>query len=391
MDIKTFEAFSMKDAIKNVKKALGADAVILSTKEKTSPDGKNRLIEVTAAAAGSMRSVGGASSQHSSLSGTTAVHLENQIEGLSIRLTSLQENTPTKRQVDALESGLQELKMLLIETLRGKDGSALKDLPQALIPIERQLRAMGVDDTSMAELIKHLRTLPDPEAGAAIAEHYRDHAIRWMLRRVKIAPKWNVTSGGATAVHALVGPAGAGKSSAVAKLAALYHLKEKVKVTVASFDNSRIAASEQMRIFCKIVGVPFVALTDVSELRAKLDEQRDQADLFLIDTAGISPKSGSGVSAISELKGSGYPIQYHLCLSVTEKEAQLDQAIKGFAPLGLQSLLFTKLDESWSFGEIYNVSRRWSLPLSFFSIGAEIPQDIERATRERIIERIFGL
>lgn len=389
MDIKTFEAFSMKDAIKNVKRTLGADAVILSTKEKASPDGKSRLIEVTAAAAGSMRTLSGASSQQNMLN---SAHLESQVEGLSIRLSALQDNTPTKRQVDALESGLQEMKLLLIETLRGKDGSTLKDLLPAIVPVERQLRAMGVDDTSLADLVKHLRTLPDHEGNESTPdEYYRDHAIRWMLRRVKIAPKWAVSAGGSTAVHAIVGPAGSGKSSAIAKLAAFYHLKEKLKVTVASFDNQRIAATDQMRIFCKIVGVPFINLSDAHDLKAKLEAQKDQSDIFLIDTAGVSAKSGTGLAAIETLKNSGCPVEFHLCLSVTEKEAQLDQAIKGFAPLGLQSLLFTKLDESWSFGEIYNVSRRWSLPLSFFSIGPEIPQDIERATRERIIERIFGL
>lgn len=389
MDIKTFEAFSMKDAIKNVKKSLGADAVILSTREKASPDGKGKLIEVTAAAAGSMRSVGGATASSSQSTGISA-HLESQVEGLAIRLAALQDATPSKRQVEALESGLQEMKLLLIETLRGKDGSSLKDLPPAIVPVERQLRAMGVDDTSLADLIKHLRTLPEPETGAQPDEHYRDHAIRWMLRRVKIAPKWTVSSGGTTAVHALVGPAGAGKTAAVAKLAALYHLKEKVKVTVASFDHSRIAAADQMRIFCKIVGVPFVTISDEHDLKRKIADARD-ADLFLVDTAGVSAKSASGVEALGALKAVGIPVEFHLCLSVTEKETQLDQAIKGFAPLGIQSLLFTRLDESWSFGEIYNVSRRWSLPLSFFSIGPEIPQDIERATRERIIERIFGL
>ena len=392
MDIKTFEAFSMKDAIKSVKRSLGQDAVILSTKEKPSADGKSKMIEVTAAAAHSSRSVGsGATSAFGGAS--LSAQLETQVEGLSIRMAALQDSMPTKRQVDALESGFKELKSLLVETLRGKDGSTMKDLPAPIVPIERQLRAMGVDDPSLADLMKHVRNLPTPDANSAAdgnpEDYYRDHAIRWMLKRVKIAPRWTLTNG-SPAVHAVVGPTGSGKSSLVAKLAAHYHLKEKVKVAVVSFDHARIAAAEQMRIFCKIVGVPFVAAADLNEMKSTL-ERMTEYDLILIDTAGVSAKNLTGLTAIESLKSTGAPIEFHLCLSITEKEAQLDQAVKGFAPLGLSSLMFAKLDESWSFGEIYNACRRWSTPLSFFSIGPEIPQDLERATRERVIERIFGL
>ncbi len=388
MDIRTFEAFSMKDAIKSVKKALGADAVILSTKEKPSENGKNRIIEVTAAAAGTMRSVGGAQAQPGvSLQQSGMRELEGQLDGLSIRMSALQDSTPTKRQVETIEAGLREVKMLLVEALRGKEGSTLKDLPIALVPLERQLRVMGVDDASMTDLVRHLRTLPDPTEEAE--GFYRDHAVRWMMKRIKIASRWQMTPG-APAVHALVGPPGAGKTAAVAKIAARYHMKEKAKVAVASCDHHRLAASEQMRVFCKVVGVPFIALSDETDLRRAVDQKKD-VDLLLIDTPGIGAKSASGMAEIQALKNVGVPIEFHLCLSVTEKESQLDAAIKAYAPLGLSSLVFTKLDESWSFGEIYNLSRRWSLPLSFFSVGPEIPQDVERATRERVLERLFGL
>lgn len=195
---------------------------------------------------------------------------------------------------------------------------------------------------------------------------------------------------GATTVQAVVGPTGVGKSSLVAKIAAYYHLKEKSKVRVVSFDNHRLAASDQMRVFCKIIGVPFSVMTDVDELRQLVADHSD-TELILIDTAGTSPKSPTGIDGIDALKGHGVTIDFHLCLAVTEKAQQLDLAIRNFSKIGLQSLIFTKLDESWSFGEIYNLSKKWSLPLSFFSIGQEIPDDLERATRERVVERLFGL
>ena len=116
-------------------------------------------------------------------------------------------------------------------------------------------------------------------------------------------------------------------------------------------------------------------------------------ELVLVDTpAGVSPKAPELIAELAALKETGLPLDVHLVLSMTDKEAQLDQAVRAFSPVGLASVAFTKLDESWSFGEIFNLSKRWALPpSSFFAIGQQIPDDVERASRERVIERLFGL
>jgi flagellar biosynthesis protein FlhF len=69
----------------------------------------------------------------------------------------------------------------------------------------------------------------------------------------------------------------------------------------------------------------------------------------------------------------------------------MDRTVRAFAPLGLSSLAFTRLDEAFGYGEMFNLARTWGVPLSFFSVGQEIPEDLERASRERVVERIFGL
>lgn len=69
----------------------------------------------------------------------------------------------------------------------------------------------------------------------------------------------------------------------------------------------------------------------------------------------------------------------------------MDRMIRGFSGLGIQSLIFNRMDESWSYGEMFNLCLRWSLPLSFFGVGRSVPEDLEKASRERVVERIFGL
>jgi flagellar biosynthesis protein FlhF len=387
MDIKTFEAFSMKDVIKSVKQTLGSDAVILSTKEKASPNGKGTVYEVTAAASSSTRKTG---SSHATQ------HLQQMNNGptpdfdaINVRLTAIAEQIPTKRHLTNMDAGIHELKLLLLEALRLKENSQFEDASPALANIMTQLKVMGVNESSIIELVKHLRSLPPPEGKTPEDEYYRGQAIRWMMKRIKIAPKWVVMKG-TTAYQVVIGPTGVGKSSTIAKLAAHYKMKERANVMVVSMDNHRIAAADQMRVFCKIIGVPFATASSPEEIAAIVAAKRD-LELVLIDTGGISPKNPSQIEQLANLKTSSMPFDFHLCLSITDKEQQMDAAIRAFSVIGLNSIVFSKLDESWSFGEIYNLSKKWGLPLSFFAIGQDIPDDIERATRERVIEKLFGL
>ena len=386
MDVRTFEAFSMKDAVKSVKKTLGADAVILSTKEKPAPGGKGTLYEVTAASAQNDRRSGmnGARAQSEQ---AQAPSINTELDHLSGQLATLAASLPTRGQVQALEAGMQELKLLMIETLRSKDGSMLKDLPADIVPLERQLSVMGISEPAIVDLTRHLRSLPPPEKDGEA--YYRDQAIRWMMKRIKIAPRWNIMPG-TVSYQGLVGPTGVGKSALVAKLAAHYAMREKNKVAVVSLDNHRLAASDQMRIFCKIINVPFLAANAPEDLLSVHETFRG-TELVLIDTAGVSPKNKAGLDALAAVKELSLPIDFHLCLSSTESPSQLDHEVRSFLSTGLSTLIFSKLDESWAYGEIFNLSKTWSLPLSFFSIGQQIPDDIERASRERVIERIFGL
>jgi len=390
MDIRTFEAFSMKDVIKSVKQTLGSDAVILSTKEKASPDGKGTVYEVTAASSTNNRK-SGASTTHQQ---HTQQHMHSatppDFDAINVRLTAIAEQIPTKRHLTNMDAGIHELKLLLLEALRVKETSQFEDVPLALANIMTQLKVMGVNESSVIELVKHLKSLPPPESRSTTEdEYYRGQAIRWMMKRIKIAPKWVVMKG-TTAYQVIIGPTGVGKSSTIAKLAAHYKMKERASVMVVSMDNHRIAAADQMRVFCKIIGVPFATANSPEEIAGIVAAKRD-LELVLVDTGGVSPKNPGQIEQLASLKTSSMPFDFHLCLSITDKEQQMDAAIRAFSVIGLNSIMFSKLDESWSFGEIYNLSKKWGLPLSFFAIGQDIPDDIERATRERVIEKLFGL
>lgn len=402
MQVKTFEADNMKEAVRAIKREFGQDAVILSTKSKTGQGAGQDSIIVTAAIpekgrtqGATVRSVGSTHGGHD-MTDANSVSMEalGRVQSLENKVTALSETLANRAQMYSLETGLKEVRALLLDVLRNNATDTEGDLPPVIFDIYRQLKAHGVDDVYLANCIKAMTSLePTPEVQAggpdALKDFYRSQAIRWMLRRIKISPRVSQLPG-TTAIHAIMGPSGIGKTSLIAKLAHHLVTKEKQKVLIASFDNERLAGHEQLRLYSKIVGAPFVTLTSADDLAAKIS-QYPGLDIVLIDTSGKSIKQNDSLNDLMSLKACSMPVELHLALSVTDKPEQHDRAVQYFARTGIQSLIFTRMDESWSFGEVFNLSQRWSIPLSYFSMGPKIPDDMERATRERVVERIFGL
>lgn len=393
MLVKTFEAINYKDAIRAIKRELGPDAVILSTKEKVlDGDPKNtKIIEVTAASSEKPRTLTGGSTQ---AQGDLSDALEQRLQSVETRLMHMHELMASKRELQNLQASLGELKVLLLDTLRSSTGSLTKDLPLEIAQIERQLRIAGVDSTHIGRLVEHLSAVApqgstDAEGSQSYSDNLQTEAIKWMLKRIKVSPRW-VPTKGSTAVHVLVGPPGSGKTSTAAKLAAHFTLKEKCKVLLVSFDNMRLAASEQLRVYAKIIGAQFALVEQPSELPQRILDYRE-TDIVIVDTAGRGVKNPTHLKELELLHKLEIPTDFHLVLPATEREDQLNRAVQHFSSAGIQSLIFSKLDETWSFGEVFNIAAKWSLPLSYFSTGQDIPEDIERASRDRVVERIFGV
>ncbi len=393
MIVKSFEGLTMKDAMRAVKKEFGSDAVILSTAEKAIAGSDTKIIEVRAAAP-ETKKLNGAVFNGQQSNTASMKEAGERLNIIDTKITRLAETVPTKSNFQNLEGSLEEIRFLLLEALKTKEGSLIEGLPDHLISIERTLRLTRISEKEIAELLKFLQALPAPTEKELASfeskeDYFRTHAIRWMLKRIKVYPRWDNLRD-TTAVQVFVGPSGSGKTTTIGKIAAHYSRKEKAKVLLVSFDQMKLAATEQMRIYAKVIDCPFVAISDVAELERVLVEHSD-TKLVLVDTSGRYPRHEDQVADLMELRSSNIPVDFHLVLSLTEKEEHLDRAIRGFSPLSIASLLFCKLDESWTFGEIFNLSHRWSLPLSFFSHGQKVPDDLERASRERVIERIFGL
>lgn len=496
MDVHKYEAFSMQDAIKLVKKELGRDAVILSTREKVkTPEGSTkpiRLIEVTAVPAAApkhrapqtnarsgilspeeaaraqridfpkigekadatrgktsptlgqlnsatrnlAKSIAGVLEPASDTGGTTLagalvpksfehnlakVDARNQTRSLRVQdnhLTSItdrfdesasgeirslrDELGKVRREIELIphvnvSDQMQEIRVLLHDLMRQrfqKDTDAMAGNDVCLNDICIRLRAAGVLEAVISELSHIVTTGPlptnpdgSPLIGEKLKEHYLNQSIRFLFRQMSVTPQANFAN---QKVVALVGSTGVGKTTTIAKLAARMQLTDKKRVALISMDSFRIAAADQLRAYSKILDCPFSEVTENADLADFVTKFYDY-DLILIDTAGRSSKQQIQMDQLRNLANMPFPVHFHMVQSASMKQRDLDENLKAFRMVNLQSLIFTKLDESWSFGEILNTNITSKLPLSFFTTGQKVPEDLEPATKERVVERIFRL
>ncbi len=188
---------------------------------------------------------------------------------------------------------------------------------------------------------------------------------------------------------ALVGPSGVGKTTTIAKLAVTYGLKARRPVQLLSMDNYRIGASEQLRSFAAILGVGFQAPETPRALAQSIEENRNK-DLILIDTPGYGMADGERARELARFLSSQPQIETHLVLSCSTKAADLTRVVNWFEMFRPARLLFTRVDETQTFGPILNECARKNLPVSFLCGGPLVPDDIEPATKERVIDLILS-
>lgn len=188
---------------------------------------------------------------------------------------------------------------------------------------------------------------------------------------------------------ALVGPTGVGKTTTVAKLAANFRLRDEKRVGLITVDTYRIAAVEQLRTYAEIIDLPMEVVGSPSEMRAAVDRMRD-FDLVLMDTAGRSPRDEVRIRELRTVLAEAQPDEVHLVLSAASSRRHLATSVEQFSTAGVTSLLITKLDEAVELGNLLTLAHESRLPVSYITNGQDVPDDIaiaDAATLAGLITR----
>ena len=405
MQVRKYHAENMKEALKLVRRDFGSQAVILSTKtvgrkragEKT--DGTKRGVEVVAAldydfdsSAGRTKSLSrsaksGVSSWKELLS--ERVSLENiQHELKELKKMMGRSHGPCEGvSKDLICAELKEIKGMTQFLLGQAAPLDHHEFPEPLVHFYCQMIKQGICEEIALKLIKELKQDLSPDA-LGDRNQVRDNLISRIEKELPLAGPIDLTPG-KVKIAALVGSTGVGKTTTIAKLAALYALNKKRKVALVTIDTYRIAAVEQLRVYSKIMGLPFAHVSSPKEFGKTLAQFADR-DLILVDTAGRNQRDQSHMEELKSFLRQSFPIEIYLTMSITHREDNLSDTGDQFGILPMDRIIFTKLDESCTYGSMINRLLRIKKPLSFLTTGQKVPEDIEVATRERISSLILG-
>lgn len=262
------------------------------------------------------------------------------------------------------------------------------DLPGRLGEAYEGLRARGVSDDVAGEIVRSVgrRSRPEELADARLVAARVRHEAAALLE-----PAGGVAVGrdGPT-VLAVVGPTGVGKTTTLAKIGAHLALDERRSVAFVTLDTYRIAAAEQLRRYAEILSAPFEEVADPAEVRRTV-EYHGEKDVILVDTAGRGPLDDEQMGELkAALDALPFRREVHLLLSATARDEDLLLAVRRFRREGETRLVFTKVDETERLGNLLNVAAASRLPISYVTTGQNVPDDIEVAERDRLLERILG-
>ena len=205
-------------------------------------------------------------------------------------------------------------------------------------------------------------------------------------------PKTIDVSGPKPRVYFFIGPTGVGKTTTIAKIASKYEVEYDKKVAFITADTYRIAATEQLQVYANILGAPMSIVYSKDELNDAIAKYADY-DLIFVDTAGFSHKNEEQRSDVKKLiqgVDKKYKKEVYLVLSATTKYRDLVEIVDTYREISEYKLIFTKLDETTTYGNLLNIKLYSDADLSYVTNGQNVPDDLEVFDTQKIVKKLLG-
>lgn len=384
MKVKKFIAPSMQEVMKKIRSEMGNDAVILNS--KVSHTGgflglfAKKQIEVIAA-------IDPDEPERQKVGETrTSTQDKNDFPKLQNKTVMHNEHVPPSINVDNNQGVLKELKELknLLNSISINERSDF--YPEPLKVILKQLTKQEINPSLRGEVMSELLNYWYLGNGNLSIEQLREKETEIFLNELK-----ELEFGGMSYQKKyinVIGPTGVGKTTTLAKLAAHCVLQNKKKVAFITTDTYRIAAIDQVKTYAKILNVPIevcYSVNDFKEAKTKLDKY----DFIFIDTAGRNFLESQYVKDLQSIIDFNDEMETFLVLAATAKPSDMIAVYEQFSVLPINRLIFTKLDETSTRGSLFEVMVKTNKGIAYTTHGQTVPDDIEVATRERIVEQIL--
>ncbi|UOQ47859.1 flagellar biosynthesis protein FlhF [Gracilibacillus caseinilyticus] len=370
MKVKKFKGSTMPEVMHVVRKELGADAVILNS--KVVHEGgflglfKKRKLEVLAA----------------------VDHMDKPVRKESPPSTSLTKQVSkykpeTNESNDAVLQELRQMKQWLQQNVSQPNETML---PEALQPLYDKMISHEIDHDIVHSFIQTVQERCHPQ--------FSEESKLWQQLAFEIKHRLanKGTFGGEIfdkqIIH-LVGPTGVGKTTTIAKLAAHCVLNKRKKVAFITTDTYRIAAIEQLKTYSKILDVPIEIAYNVEDYQSAKEKFRDYDHIF-VDTAGRNFKDEKYIRELGKIVDLNHEVNTYLVMSLTTRATDVEGIYLQFDKIPIKQLIFTKKDETSTYGSVLNMCLKYNTGVAYMTIGQDVPDDIEEMSIEKIAKLIVG-
>ena len=363
MNVMTFTAATPQQALKQIKSALGEDAVVLSSRDL--PDGG---VQFTAVNSSDLEHLG-ASRGTANAAGATA---GSPVPSPPSQARELQpQDDGGAPQLDHLSAQMAEVRNLLAGHLAQGYWQTLQTRQPLVAQLVQRLLNAGLSSKVVTALVE---ALPAAES----MDDLLRAAQAWIQNQIRALDAFELFDRGG--VYAFMGPTGVGKTTTVAKVAARCVLRYgRGNVALLTTDTFRIGAQEQLRVFGRILNLPVIALRDSDEMRARLSELR-QRKVLLLDTAGVSQRDLMMLDQLEMIERGCANVHRVLVMSSTTATRTLDDVIDAHhaaaSGQGIAATVITKLDEATTLGAPVDCVLRHRLPVLFVCNGQRVPEDL---------------
>ena len=416
MKEKKYIVDSMPDALQKIRAELGKDAVIINTKEIRVGGFlgmfTKKKVEVVAATDSNPESAASARTASSSLGGAaarpsvavptpkpapfaapSASPVAAKPEPRPSFASAAQPAVPptSEGKEDALLQEMKQMKEMMQRLASAQAGTGvavLSALPPAFEAIRARLVEQDVLPDLAASIVEDALHSFEAREGSDISAEEAYAAAKMRIVELLTRRPIEQIRQDARIVH-FVGPTGVGKTTTIAKLAAEQTLKFRKTIGLITSDTYRIAAIEQLRTYASILNVPLEVVFSAHDLAKALERMQDR-DMILMDTAGRNFRNEMAVSELQSLLRTEERKDTFLVLSLSMKYSDMKAVTDNFYRFGVEKVLFTKADETATFGSVVNLLHDYKLSLSYVTDGQNVPDDINIADARNMANELVG-
>lgn len=286
---------------------------------------------------------------------------------------------------DELIREISSLKQMMSSLTGGQQMSTV--YPEVIRKVIHFMNEQGIDNSIQAQLLQVLLEkwyLGGAKAKAAEVEAWLHEELKKQIEDLQFS--------GISFTKKYInvaGPTGVGKTTTLAKMAAECVIKHKKKAAFITADTYRIAAIDQLKTYAGILDIPLEVCYTMDDFRQAAEKLKEY-DIVLIDTAGRNFRNRQYVEDLKNVIDFEKEMETFLVLSLTAKQKDMEEIYNQFSIIDIDKLIFTKADETSTYGAMYNIIHKYKKGAAYITNGQDVPDDILMAEPEAIVTQLMG-